>query len=192
MYIGDKYVIDGIGTVVTGKVLRGKLRAGDETGEVKIIGFDLRKEDVAKSIEMHKKEVLEALPGYDIGVALRHTKVNEIRTGQVLTTLKNNVVSTKKIKVSAYVLDKEKDGDGRSTPFSDGYTPQFYFQTICITGNIKIDEDKEIVLGGLNEFTIEFKKDIVIGVGDNFIIREGKSSIAEGKVIEIEEYKAKK
>jgi elongation factor Tu len=179
MYIEDIFSITGHGTVVTGKVQRGKLKKGDE---VELVGLGQKKKSVVKGIEMFKKEVEEALPGYDIGVCLREIKHEEVRKGQVLAK-PGTITPRKKFKAHAYILSK--DERGRHTSFHNGYRPQFFISTIDITGTVELPSDKEVSPGSDIEFMVDLIDYVAIEKNDKFIMREGGHTVGEGVITEI-------
>jgi len=179
MYIEDMFSIEGQGTVVTGKVRRGKLKVGDK---VEMIGFGHKKEAVIKGIEMFHKPLEEAKPGDDVGINLRGVERSEVRKGQVLA-VPGTVTPHKKVAAHAYILSK--DERGRHTSFQSGYRPQFFVGTADITGTVELPKDKEVSPGSNIEFIIDLIEPIVIEKNDKFIMREGGHTIGEGVVTEI-------
>lgn len=179
MYIEDVFSITGQGTVVTGKVQQGKLKKGDE---VEIVGLGPKKKSVVKGIEMFRKEVEEAKPGYDIGICLRDIKHEEVRKGKVLAA-PNTVTSHKKFIAQAYILSKEERG--RHSAFHSGYRPQFFIFTADVTGTVELPAGKEVSPGSNIEFNVDLIEPVVLKKNDNFIMREGGITIGEGVITEI-------
>jgi len=181
MPIEDVFSISGRGTVVTGRVERGKLTVGEE---VEIVG--LREEPiktVATGIEMFRKVLDEALPGDNIGVLLRGVGKDEVERGMVLAK-PGSIKPHKKFKAEVYILSKEEGG--RHTPFFNGYQPQFYFRTTDVTGKVKLPEGVEMVMPGDNvTFEVELLKPVAIEEGLRFAIREGGRTVGAGVVTEI-------
>ncbi|HOR54763.1 MAG TPA: elongation factor Tu, partial [Synergistales bacterium] len=138
MPIEDVFTITGRGTVVTGRVERGIIKAGDE---VSIIGMqeDIKK-TVATSLEMFRKILDDARAGDNVGVLLRGVGKEDVERGQVLAK-PGSITPHKHFKSEVYVLKKEEGG--RHTPFFSGYKPQFYFRTTDVTGDIKLPEGVE-------------------------------------------------
>jgi len=181
MPIEDVFSISGRGTVVTGRVERGKLTVGEE---VEIVG--LREEPiktVATGIEMFRKVLDEALPGDNIGVLLRGVGKDEVERGMVVAK-PGSIKPHKKFKAEVYILSKEEGG--RHTPFFNGYQPQFYFRTTDVTGKVKLPEGVEMVMPGDNvTFEVELLKPVAIEEGLRFAIREGGRTVGAGVVTEI-------
>ena len=181
MPIEDVFSISGRGTVVTGRVERGKLTVGEE---VEIVG--LREEPiktVATGIEMFRKVLDEALPGDNVGILLRGVGKDEVERGMVVAK-PGSINPHKKFKAEVYILSKEEGG--RHTPFFDGYQPQFYFRTTDVTGKVKLPEGVEMVMPGDNvTFEVELLKPVAIEEGLRFAIREGGRTVGAGVVTEI-------
>jgi elongation factor Tu len=181
MPIEDVFSISGRGTVVTGRVERGKLTVGEE---VEIVG--LREESiktVATGIEMFRKVLDEALPGDNVGILLRGVGKDEVERGMVVAK-PGSINPHKKFKAEVYILSKEEGG--RHTPFFDGYQPQFYFRTTDVTGKVRLPEGVEMVMPGDNvTFEVELLKPVAIEEGLRFAIREGGRTVGAGVVTEI-------
>ena len=181
MPIEDVFSISGRGTVVTGRVERGKLTVGEE---VEIVG--LREESiktVATGIEMFRKVLDEALPGDNVGILLRGVGKDEVERGMVVAK-PGSINPHKKFKAEVYILSKEEGG--RHTPFFNGYQPQFYFRTTDVTGKVKLPEGVEMVMPGDNvTFEVELLKPVAIEEGLRFAIREGGRTVGAGVVTEI-------
>ena len=180
MAIEDIFSITGRGTVVTGRVERGILHAGDE---VEIVGFGETRKTVATSIEMFRKILDEAMAGDNVGVLLRGIGKDEVERGQVLAK-PGSITPHTKFKGRVYVLKKEEGG--RHTPFTNGYRPQFYFRTTDVTGTIKLPEGREVVLPGDHvELEVELMYPIAMEKELRFAIREGGRTVGAGVVTEI-------
>ena len=132
MPIEDIFSISGRGTVVTGRVERGKVKVGEE---VEIVGFRPTQKKVVTGIEMFKKLLDEGLAGDNVGLLLRGTEKEDVERGQVICK-PGSITPHTKFKAEAYVLTKEEGG--RHTPFFSGYRPQFYFRTTDVTGDMKL------------------------------------------------------
>ncbi|MCX7758596.1 MAG: elongation factor Tu [bacterium] len=181
MPIEDVFSITGRGTVITGRVERGKLLPNTE---VEIIGL---KRDpmktVVTSIEMFRKILDEAIPGDNVGLLLRGIGKDEVERGQVAAAV-GSVKSYTKFKANVYVLSK--DEGGRQKPFTSGYRPQFYIRTADVTGTIKLPENIQMVMPGDNaEFEVELIQPVVLEKGQRFAIREGGKTIGAGVVTEL-------
>ena len=180
MPIEDVFTITGRGTVVTGRVERGKLNLNDE---VEIVGLKPTKKSVVTGIEMFHKQLDYAEAGDNAGVLLRGISREDVERGQVLSK-PGSVTPHTKFKASVYVLSKEEGG--RHTPFMTNYRPQFYFRTTDVTGVIELPEGGEMVMPGDNvEMTVELIAPIAIENGTKFSIREGGRTVGAGKVTEI-------
>ena len=180
MPIEDVFTITGRGTVVTGRVERGKLNLNDE---VEIVGLKPTKKSVVTGIEMFHKQLDYAEAGDNAGVLLRGISREDVERGQVLAK-PGSVTPHTKFKASVYVLSKEEGG--RHTPFMTNYRPQFYFRTTDVTGVIELPEGVEMVMPGDNvEMTVELIAPIAIENGTKFSIREGGRTVGAGNVSEI-------
>ena len=180
MSIEDVFTITGRGTVVTGRVERGKLKLNDE---VEIVGIKDTQKTVATGIEMFRKQLDYAEAGDNAGVVLRGISREQVERGQVLAK-PGTVTPHTKFKAAIYVLTKEEGG--RHTPFFTKYRPQFYFRTTDVTGEIELPEGTEMVMPGDNvNITVELIHPIAIEQGTKFSIREGGRTVGAGNVSEI-------
>ena len=180
MSIEDVFTITGRGTVVTGRVERGKLNLNDE---VEIVGLRDTRKTVVTGIEMFRKSLDYAEAGDNAGVLLRGINREDVERGQVLAK-PGSVTPHMKFKASVYVLTKEEGG--RHTPFFTNYRPQFYFRTTDVTGTIELPKGTEMVMPGDNvNITVELITPIAIENGTEFSIREGGHTVGAGKVTEI-------
>ena len=180
MSIEDVFTITGRGTVVTGRVERGKLNLNDT---VEIVGIKPTKSTVVTGIEMFRKQLDYAEAGDNAGVLLRGISREEVERGQVLAK-PGSVTPHKKFKAQVYVLSKEEGG--RHTPFFANYRPQFYFRTTDVTGVIELEPGVEMVMPGDNvSITVELIHPIAIENGTKFSIREGGRTVGAGNVTEI-------
>ena len=181
MPIEDVFSISGRGTVVTGRVERGKIKIGDE---VEIVGFrnDTIK-TVATSIEMFRKVLDEALPGDNIGILLRGIKKDEVERGQVVAE-PGSIKPHTKFEAETYILTKEEGG--RHTPFFNGYRPQFYFRTTDVTGVVTLPEGVEMVMPGDNvTLEVSLITPVALEEGLRFAIREGGRTVGAGVISKI-------
>ena len=182
MSIEDVFTISGRGTVVTGRVERGKLNLNDE---VEIVGLKPTKKTVVTGIEMFRKSLDFAQAGDNAGVLLRGIARDEVERGQVLAK-PGSVTPHHKFKASVYVLSKEEGG--RHTPFFSNYRPQFYFRTTDVTGVIELPDGVEMVMPGDNvDMTVELIAPVALEKGTKFSIREGGRTVGAGVVSEIVE-----
>ena len=182
MSIEDVFTITGRGTVVTGRVERGKLNLNDE---VEIVGIKDTQKTVVTGIEMFRKSLDYAEAGDNAGVLLRGINREDVERGQVLSK-PGTVTPHKKFKAEVYVLSKEEGG--RHTPFFSNYRPQFYFRTTDVTGVIELPAGVEMVMPGDNvTMSVELINPIAIENGTKFSIREGGRTVGAGVVSEITE-----
>jgi elongation factor Tu len=178
--IEDIFSISGRGTVVTGRVERGKVRQGDE---VEIIGLGDTRKTTVTGVEMFRKLLDEGVAGDNVGVLLRGVKRDEIERGQVLAAPKSITPHTQ-FECEVYVLSK--DEGGRHTPFFNGYRPQFYFRTTDVTGEVELPSDVEMVMPGDNvRLTVTLISPIAMEEGLRFAIREGGRTVGAGVVSKI-------
>jgi len=182
MAIEDVFTISGRGTVVTGRVERGRIVAGDE---VEIVGFGDTQKTVATSLEMFRKILDDAQAGDNVGVLLRGTGKDDVERGQVLAK-PGSITPHKKFKAEVYVLKKEEGG--RHTPFFPGYRPQFYLRTTDVTGSITLPEGVEMVMPGDNiNMDVELIAPVALEEQLRFAIREGGRTVGAGVVTKIVE-----
>jgi elongation factor Tu len=182
MPIEDVFTIPGRGTVVTGKVERGILKAMDPA---EIVGIRPTQQTVATSLEMFNKTLEDVQAGENVGVLLRGIDKKQVERGQVLAK-PGSITPHRKFKGQIYCLSKEEGG--RHSPFFKGYRPQFYFRTTDITGTVELPEGKEMVMPGDNtEIYGELIHPIAMEKGLRFAIREGGKTVASGQVTEIVE-----
>jgi elongation factor Tu len=180
MPIEDIFSISGRGTVVTGRVERGKVKVGEE---VEIVGFRPTTKKVVTGVEMFRKLLDEGMAGDNVGLLLRGTEKDEVERGQVLCK-PGSITPHTKFKAEAYVLTKEEGG--RHTPFFTGYRPQFYFRTTDVTGNVKLPAGVEMVMPGDNvSAEIELITPVALEKGLRFAIREGGHTVGAGAVTDI-------
>lgn len=180
MPIEDVFSISGRGTVVTGRVERGRLRPGDE---VEIVGLGPTRKTVATSVEMFRKVLDEAIAGDNIGVLLRGIGKDEVERGQVLAQ-PGSIKPYRKFRAEVYVLTKEEGG--RHTPFFSGYRPQFYFRTTDVTGTVTLPEGVEMVMPGDNvNIYVELIYPVALEPGLRFAIREGGKTVGAGVITEV-------
>jgi len=182
MAIEDVFTISGRGTVVTGRVERGKIVGGDE---VEIVGFHETQKTVATSLEMFRKILDDAIAGDNVGVLLRGTGKDDVERGQVLAK-PGSIKPHAKFKAEVYVLKKEEGG--RHTPFFPGYRPQFYLRTTDVTGSIVLPEGVEMVMPGDNiNMDVELIAPVAMEEQVRFAIREGGRTVGAGVVTKIME-----
>jgi elongation factor Tu len=180
MPVEDVFTISGRGTVVTGRVERGTLKAGEQ---IEIVGIRPTRATVATSMEMFRKTLDTVQAGDNAGILLRGVEKTEVERGQVLAKPKSITPHTK-FKGRIYVLSKEEGG--RHTPFFNGYRPQFYFRTTDVTGVMNLPEGQDMVMPGDNvDIVGELISPIAMEEGLRFAVREGGHTVGAGVVIQI-------
>src|SRR6266404_5966980 len=180
MPIEDIFSISGRGTVVTGRIERGKVKVGEE---VEIVGFRETRKTVVTGVEMFKKQLDEGLAGDNAGLLLRGTEKEDVEHGQVVWK-PGSITPHTKFKAEAYVLTKEEGG--RHTPFFSGYRPQFYLRTTDVTGVAELPSGVEMVMPGDNtKMVIELITPVAMEKGLRFAIREGGHTVGAGTISEI-------
>jgi elongation factor Tu len=180
MPIEDIFSISGRGTVVTGRIERGKIKVGEPCS---IVGFRETQQTVCTGVEMFKKQLDEGLAGDNAGILLRGIAKEDVERGMVLAK-PGSITPHTNFKGSVYVLSKEEGG--RHTPFFNGYRPQFYFRTTDVTGSAKLPEGTEMVMPGDNvELEIDLHTPVAMEKGLRFAIREGGRTVGAGTISEI-------
>jgi len=180
MPIEDVFSISGRGTVVTGRVERGKVKVGEE---VEVVGFRPTMKRVVTGVEMFRKLLDEGVAGDNIGVLLRGTEKTDVERGQVLAR-PGTITPHTKFKATVYVLSKEEGG--RHTPFFNGYRPQFYLRTTDVTGSLQLPAGVEMVMPGDNtSITAELITPVALEKGSRFAVREGGRTVGAGTITEI-------
>ncbi len=183
MPIEDVFGIKGRGTVVTGRIERGKVKMGD-TIEITGMNDEAPRKTVVTGVEMFQKTLDEGIAGDNVGVLLRGIERTDVERGQVLNA-PGSIKPHKKVRANVYVLKKEEGG--RHTPFFPGYRPQFYIRTTDVTGAISLPEGMEMVMPGDNvEMGVELIVPVAIEEGLRFAIREGGRTVGAGVVTKIE------
>ena len=180
MPIEDVFSISGRGTVVTGRIERGRIKVGDE---VEIVGLRDTTKTTCTGVEMFRKLLDEGQAGDNVGVLLRGTKRDEVERGQVLAK-PGSIKPHTTFEAEVYVLSKEEGG--RHTPFFAGYRPQFYFRTTDVTGAVTLPEGVEMVMPGDNiQITVTLISPIAMEEGLRFAIREGGRTVGAGVVTKV-------
>ena len=181
MSIEDVFSIKGRGTVVTGRVDRGKVKVGDP---VEIIGLHEKSStSVVTGVEMFHKQLDEGMAGDNLGLLLRGIERTDVERGQVVAK-PGSITPHKKFLAQVYVLKKEEGG--RHKAFFNGYRPQFYIRTMDVTGNITLPEGVEMVMPGDDvNLTVELIVPVALEQGSKFAIREGGLTVGAGVVTKI-------
>jgi len=180
MPVEDIFSISGRGTVVTGRIERGKVKVGEE---VEIVGLRPTQKKVVTGVEMFRKLLDEGEAGDNVGLLLRGTERKDVERGQVCAK-PGSITPHTKFKAEVYILTKEEGG--RHTPFFNGYRPQFYFRTTDVTGTAQLPDGAEMVMPGDNTaLTINLIAPIAMEKGLRFAIREGGRTVGAGTVTDI-------
>jgi elongation factor Tu len=180
MPIEDIFSIEGRGTVVTGRIERGKVKLSEE---IEIVGLRETTKTTITGIEMFNKSLEEGLAGDNAGILLRGLKKEDIERGQVLAK-PGSITPHTEFEAEVYILNKEEGG--RHTPFFTGYKPQFYIRTTDITGEVTLPEGTEMVMPG---DTVTFKVKLIAPIAleekQRFAIREGGKTVGAGVLTKI-------
>ncbi len=180
MPIEDVFSIKGRGTVVTGRVGRGKVKVGDT---IEIVGLKETKSTTVTGVEMFRKQLDEGIAGDNVGILLRGIEKEQVERGQVLAK-PGSVTPHTKFEAEVYILTKEEGG--RHTPFFTGYRPQFYIRTTDVTGEIALPAGIEMVMPGDNaKMTAKLIVPVALEEGLRFAIREGGHTVGAGAVTKI-------
>src|SRR5262247_857820 len=180
MPVEDVFTISGRGTVVTGRVERGRIKVGED---VEIVGFRPTVKTVATGVEMFRKILDEGQAGDNVGILVRGIKREDVERGQVLAK-PTSITPHTRFHAETYILTKEEGG--RHTPFFKGYRPQFYFRTTDVTGSVVLPDGVEMVMPGDNiTMDVTLITPIALEAGLRFAIREGGRTVGAGVVTEI-------
>ncbi|MFT5820122.1 MAG: elongation factor Tu [Crocinitomix sp.] len=181
MPVEDVFSITGRGTVATGKIETGVINSGEE---VDILGMgDEKLKSVVTGVEMFRKILDRGEAGDNVGLLLRGIEKSEIRRGMVIAK-PGSITPHTKVKAEVYILKKEEGG--RHTPFHNKYRPQFYLRTTDVTGEIILEEGREMVMPGDNvTITVNLIVPVAVNQGLRFAIREGGRTVGAGQVTEI-------
>jgi elongation factor Tu len=180
MPIEDIFSISGRGTVVTGRIERGKVKVGEDS---EIVGFRETRKTVVTGVEMFKKQLDEGLAGDNAGLLLRGIAKEDVERGMVLAK-PGSITPHTDFKGEVYVLSKEEGG--RHTPFFNGYRPQFYFRTTDVTGSAKLPAGTEMCMPGDNiSLEITLHTPVAMEKGLRFAIREGGRTVGAGTISDI-------
>src|ERR1700761_2856965 len=180
MAVEDVFSIKGRGTVVTGRIERGKVHVNDE---IEILGFRDSRKSVVTGVEMFRKLLDEGQAGDNVGCLLRGIEKDDVERGQVLAK-PGSIKTHKKFEGEVYVL-KQAEG-GRHKPFFTNYRPQFYMRTTDVTGTISLPEEVKMVMPGDNvKMTVELITPVALEQQQRFAIREGGKTVGAGVVTKI-------
>ena len=180
MPVEDIFSIEGRGTVVTGRIERGRIKVGEE---IEIVGIRATQKTAVTGVEMFNKSLDDGMAGDNVGLLLRGLKKEDVERGQVLAA-PGSLTPNTEFEGEVYILTKEEGG--RHTPFFTGYKPQFYLRTTDVTGDVTLPEGTEMVMPG---DTINFKVKLVVPIAlelqQRFAIREGGKTVGAGVVTKI-------
>ena len=180
MPIEDVFGIKGRGTVVTGRIERGIVKASEE---VEIVGFGETRKTVCTGVEMFRKTLDSGEAGDNVGCLLRGIEREDVERGQVLAK-PGSIKPHTRFEAEVYCLSKEEGG--RHTPFFSGYQPQFYIRTTDVTGAIQLPDGVEMVMPGDNiKMTSELKTPVALEEGVRFAIREGGRTVGAGVLTKV-------
>ena len=180
MPVEDVFGIKGRGTVVTGRIERGQVKTGDD---IEIVGLKETQQRVVTGVEMFRKTLSEGIAGDNVGCLLRGIDRGDVERGQVLAK-PGSITPHTTFTGQVYVLKKEEGG--RHTPFFKGYRPQFYIQTMDVTGAVELPEGMEMVMPGDNvDMKVQLIVPVALEVGSRFAIREGSRTVGSGVITEI-------
>lgn len=180
MPVEDVFSIKGRGTVVTGRIERGKVKVNEP---VEIVGLDKNKTSVVTGVEMFKKQLEDGQAGDNVGLLLRGLEKSDVERGQVIAK-PGSITPHTEFEAEAYVLTKEEGG--RHTPFFKGYRPQFYIRTTDVTGNVTLPDGVEMVMpGDTTKMTVKLIVPVALEEGLRYAIREGGRTVGAGVITKI-------
>ena len=180
MPVEDVFGIKGRGTVVTGRIERGKVKVGET---IEIIGLKDTRQSVVTGVEMFKKYLDEGLAGDNVGCLLRGIEREDVERGMVLAA-PGSIKPHTEFDAEVYVLKKEEGG--RHTPFFNGYRPQFYIRTLDVTGDILLPQGVEMVMPGDNiKMHVKLITPVALENGSRFAIREGGRTVGAGVITQV-------
>ena len=180
MAVEDVFSIKGRGTVVTGRIDRGKIKVGEE---IEIVGLKKPVKSTVTGVEMFRKQLDEGQAGDNVGILLRGIEKDDVERGQVLAK-SGSVTAHTEFEAQVYILSKEEGG--RHTPFFTGYKPQFYIRTTDVTGEVTLEKGVEMVMPGDNaKMTAKLMAPVALEEGLRFAIREGGLTVGAGAITKI-------
>ena len=180
MPIEDVFSIKGRGTVVTGRIERGKVKINET---VEIVGIKATKPTVVTGVEMFKKQLDEGQAGDNVGLLIRGIEKDDVERGQVIAK-PGSITPHKEFEAEGYILTKEEGGS--HTPFFTGYRPQFYIRTTDVTAEVTLPKGVEMVMPGDNtKMTVKLIVPVALEEGLRFAIREGGKTVGAGVISKI-------
>jgi elongation factor Tu len=175
MPVEDVFSIKGRGTVVTGRVERGKIKVNEE---IEIVGIKATQKTVITGVEMFRKTLDDAMAGDNVGLLLRGVEKHQVQRGQVIAK-PGSITPHTEFEAEIYVLTKEEGG--RHSPFFTGYRPQFYIRTTDVTGEVTLPKGVEMVMPGDSiKMTAKLIVPVALEEGQRFAIREGGHTVGAG------------
>jgi elongation factor Tu len=180
MPVEDVFSIKGRGTVVTGRITRGKIKVGEE---IEILGIKDAQKTTVTGVEMFRKQLEDGQAGDNVGILLRGIEKDQVERGQVLAK-PGSITPHTEFEAEVYILSKEEGG--RHTPFFTGYKPQFYIGTTDITGEATLPEGVEMIMPGDNaKMVCKLIHEVAMEEGQRFAIREGGKTVGAGAITKI-------
>ena len=180
MPVEDVFSIKGRGTVVTGRVERGKVKVNEA---VEIVGMRATKSTVVTGVEMFRKQLDEGQAGDNVGLLLRGIEKDDVERGQVIVK-PGSITPHKEFEAEVYILTKEEGG--RHTPFFTGYRPQFYIRTTDVTAEVALPKGVEMVMpGDSTKMTVKLIVPVALEEGVRFAVREGGKTVGAGVISKI-------
>ncbi|OGM57972.1 translation elongation factor Tu [Candidatus Woesebacteria bacterium RIFCSPHIGHO2_12_FULL_46_16] len=180
MPVEDVFAIKGRGTVVTGRVERGKLNSNEE---IEIVGLKDTQKTVVTGVEMFRKTLDFAQAGDNVGLLLRGVEKDQVERGQVIAKT-GSITPHTEFEAEVYILSKEEGG--RHTPFFTGYKPQFFVRTADVTGDVTLPEGIEMVMPGDSaKMKVKLIQPVAMEEGSRFAIREGGSTVGAGVITKV-------
>ena len=180
MPVEDVFTIKGRGTVVTGRISRGKVKVGDT---IEIVGIKDTKKTIVTGVEMFRKSLDDGQAGDNVGILLRGVEKNQVQRGQVLAK-PGSITPHLEFEAEVYILTKEEGG--RHTPFFTGYKPQFYIRTTDVTGEVALPKGVEMVMPGDSaKMNVKLIVSVAMEKGLRFAIREGGKTVGAGVISNI-------
>ncbi len=180
MPVEDVFSIKGRGTVVTGRVERGRVKVNET---VEIVGIRATKSTVVTGVEMFRKQLDDAQAGDNVGLLLRGIEKADVERGQVVAK-PGSITPHKEFEAEVYILTKEEGG--RHTPFFTGYRPQFYIRTTDVTAEVTLPKGVEMVMpGDSTKMTVKLIVPVALEEGVRFAVREGGKTVGAGVITKI-------
>jgi elongation factor Tu len=180
MPVEDVFSIKGRGTVVTGRIERGKIKVNEP---IEIVGMKATTNSVVTGVEMFRKQLEDGQAGDNVGLLLRGIEKDDVERGQVLAK-PGSITPHTDFEAEAYILTKEEGG--RHTPFFKGYRPQFYIRTTDVTGNVELPSGVEMIMPGDNtKMSVKLIVPVALEEGLRFAIREGGKTVGAGVITKI-------